>query len=205
MFVSILYMEYTVSKTKRNLIIFSAVFLILKNIALVAFALIFPTSDHENSIWILNFLERIIQVIPYGYIMIMLADYFRHYQLKLLQLFTIGILALEIAGSAIHYFNHPEMNVPKPLLIGNGVIWILAMIVWIIILFRVSNTNFDALYSIRKYAISVLSVIFLSGTLPFIAGKITDIQPYLGIVVALIGVFPYIFIIEFGLKLPLKE
>ena len=197
--------EYSISKTKRNLIIYCAIFLILKNIALVAFALIFPTSDHKNSIWILNFLERIIQVIPYGYIMIMLADYFRYYQLKLLQLFTIGILALEIAGSAIHYFNHPEMNVPKPLLIVNGVIWTLAMIVWIVILFRVSNTNFAALNSVRKYAISVLSVIFISGTLPFFAGKITDIQPYLGIVVALIGVIPYIFIIEFGLKLPLKE
>jgi len=198
-------MEYTISKTKRNLIIFSAVFLILKNISLVAFAIIFPTPDHENSIWIQISIERILQLFPYAYIMIVMADYFRHYQLKALQIITLGMLALEIAGSIIHYFNHTEINLPKPLLIGNSIIWTLSMFIWIVFLFRVSNTNYAAINSIRKYAISVLVVIFISGTLPLLIDHFIDIQKYLGIFISITFVIPNIFFIEFGLKLPGKE
>jgi hypothetical protein len=75
------------------------------------------------------------------------------------------------------------------------------MIVWIIFLFRTSAANFPALISIRKYAISVLAVILISGTLPLIIGKFIDIQQYVGIAVVVIGVLPYVFFIEFGLKL----
>jgi hypothetical protein len=197
--------EYSISKTKRNLITFSAVFLILKNIVLIVFAYLYHASDPEKPMWILWSIERILQIIPYGYIMIVMADYFRHYQLKVLQLITLGILALEIIGHVIHYFNHAKINLPKPLLIGNSIIWTLAMIVWIVFLFRVSTTKFAATNSIRKYAISVLAVILISGTLPLLINQLIDIQKYSGIVVGVIFLIPYVFFIEFGLKLPLKE
>lgn len=200
-------MEYTISRTKRNLIIFSAVFLILKAVIIVSvfFAREYAAHDHA-----LGIILSILQIIPYAYIMLVLSGYFNHYKLKALQMTTLILLLMEIFGNMLQYFNRAEMysqaemNVPRFIALGGGIVWSLIMIVWIILLFRVSATDFPALVSIRKYAISVIAVLLLSGTLPFLIGHIRNIQPYLGIIVAVIGVLPNLFFIEFGLKLPGK-
>lgn len=201
-------MEYSISRTKRNLIIFSAVFLILKAIIIVSvfFAREYAAHDHT-----LGIILSILQIIPYSYIMLVLSAYFNYYKLKALRMTTLILLLIEISGNMLQYFNQTEMfsraemNVPRFIAIGNGVVWTLIMIVWIILLFRVSATDFPALFSIRKYAISVIAVVLLSGTFPFLIGHIKDIQQYLGIIVVVIGVLPNVFFIEFGLKLPRKE
>jgi len=201
-------MEYTISRTKRNLIIFSAVFLILKAIIVVFvfFAREYAAHDHT-----LGIILSILQIIPYSYIMLVLSGYFNYYKLKALRMTTLILLLIEISGNMLQYLNQAEMfnqaerTVPRYIAIGNGVVWTLILIIWIILLFRISATDFPALISIRKYAISVITVILLSGTLPFMISKFIDIQKYIGIVFVMIGVLPYFFYIEFGLKLPGKE
>lgn len=200
-------MEYTISRTKRNLIIFSAAFLILKAIIVVSvfFAREYAAHDHT-----LGIILSILQIIPYSYIMLVLSGYFNYYKLKALRMTTLILLLIEISGNMLQYFNQvemfnqAEMNVPRFIAIGNGMVWTLILIVWIILLFRISATDFPALISIRKYAISVIAVVLLSGTLPILIGHIMVMQRYLGIIVVVIGVLPNVFFIEFGLKLPRK-
>jgi hypothetical protein len=202
-----MFMEYTISRTKRNLIIFSAVFLILKAFIVVSVFFAREHAVHDNTIGIIL---SILQIIPYGYIMIVITEYCNHYKLKALRMTTLILLLMEISGNMLQYFNQAEMfsqaemNVPRFIAIGSGVVWTLIMIVWIILLVRISATDYPALISIRKYAISVIAVNLLSGTLPFLIGHITNIQQYLGIIVVVIGVLPNVFFIEFGLKLPGK-
>jgi len=195
-------MEYTISKTKRNLIIFSAAFLILKAmiITFTVYAL-----DPKMPNLALRGIDRLLQIIAYGFIMIVLADYFSHNKLKALQIITLGILAFDIIGSIIQFSFQAGMNTRSFFSIGNGIIWTLAMITWIIFLFRISAKNLRTLTSIRKYVISIVVVILLGGILPILVGKIMNTTQYLGIIFTVLGVFPYFFIIEFGLKLPLKE
>jgi len=201
-------MDYTISKTKRNLIIFCAVFLILKAIIVSAIFFLRESTQHNNT---LRIILSILQIIPYGYILIVIAEYFNHYQLKVLRMTTIILLITEISGNMLQYFNQAdiysqtEITVPKFIAIVNNVVWTLGMIVWIVFLFRISVTNFPALISIRKYAISALAVIFISGTLPLVINQLIEIQKYLGIVVPVIFLIPYIFFIEFGLRLSLDE
>ncbi len=195
-------MEYPISKTKRNLLIFSAILLILKAI-IVIIIFYFRESAHQNNT--LSVILSTLQIILFGYILIVIAGYFNHYKLKSLRTITLVLLILDIAGIILQYFNRAEMNVPKFVTMGSGILWTLILIVWIIFLVRTTATDFPALISIRKYAISVLAVILISGTLPFLIGKIINIQQYLGIIVVVIGVIPYFFIIEFGLKLPGKD
>ena len=201
-------MEYTISRTKRNLIVFSAVFLILKAIIILSVFFAREYAAHDPA---LGIILSILQIIPYAYIMLVLSGYFNYYKLKALRITTLILLLMEIFGNMLQYFNRAEMysqaemNVPRFIAIANGIVWSLIMIVWIIFLFRVAAADFPALISIRKYAISVVAVFLLSGTFPFLIGHIKDIQQYLGIIVVVIGVLPNVFFIEFGLKLPRKE
>ncbi|MEI8113202.1 MAG: hypothetical protein WCI54_06210 [Bacteroidia bacterium] len=178
---------------------------------MIVFAYYYHASDPEKPMWIQWSIERILQIIPYGYIMIVIAEYFNSYKLKVLRTTTIILLLFEISGNMLKYFNQAEIynqneiTVPRFIAIGNAVAWTLIMIVWIIFLFRTSAANFPAVSSIRKYAISVLAVILISGTLPLLINKFVDIQQFMEIAVVVIGVLPYVFFIEFGLKLPMKN
>jgi hypothetical protein len=195
-------MNYTVSKTKRNLIIFSAVFLILKAITLQFFSRSMDSADPDLVIF---GIERFLQTVAHGYIMIMLYAYFRHYELKSLQVITLGLLALEIVGGVIQLSFINGMIEPNHVKSISAIVWSLGMLIWIIFLFRNSVPVSPALISIRKYAISVLAVIPLSAVFPLLIVNFVDVRQNVWFVMTLIGVIPYIFIIEFALKLKIRE
>ncbi len=196
-------MDYTISKTKRNLIIFSAVFLMVKAIILVVvFQSVYPAKPDL----VLSVTSWILQIAAYGYILIVLIGYFKHYELKVLMMITLGILALEIAGNVIQLFSGiAEKDALNHINLVITIGWSLALIIWIIFLFRIPEADFPALISIRKYAISVMAIILLSGIVPLFVNQFINIQKYLGVFVGVILLIPYVFIIEFGLKLPQKE
>jgi len=196
-------MDYTISKTKRNLIIFSAVLLILKAII---FGVVFQSLEPANPDLVLKGIGQFLQIVAYGYILIMLIDYFKYYKSKELKMITLGILALEIAGNVIQLFSGiAEKDALNHINLVITIGWSLALIIWIIFLFRIPEADFPALISIRKYAISVMAIILLSGIVPLFVNQFINIQKYLGVFVGVILLIPYVFIIEFGLKLPQKE
>jgi hypothetical protein len=195
-------MDYRISKTKRNLIIFSAVFLILKAIILV---IVFSYRETPISEITWNIILHFTQIIANSYILIVIFGYFNHYKFKALQIITLIILLPEIAGNIITFFNQTGINVPKPVLIGNNIIWTLSMVSWIVFLFRISSVDFPGLASIRRFAISIIVTIFIAGTLPILIHNIINIRHYHDWIIVMIGVIPYIFIIDFGLKLKVNE
>lgn len=195
-------MEYVIRKTKKNLILFSAVFLILKAITL-AFA--FHAADSAKPDLVLNVIGRFLHIVAYGYILIVLFGYFKHYELKALQMITLSILALEIAGSVIQFSSITGLNVPNRVNLMNGIIWSLAMILWIIFLFRSSVSDFPALISIRKYAVSIFAVLILSAIIPLLINQLINNRQYFELFAAIIFVIPYVFIIEFAIKLKMKK
>src|ERR1035437_2604922 len=124
-------MEYTISRTKRNLIIFSAVFLILKAVIILSVFFAREYAAHDPT---LGIILSILQIIPYAYIMLVLSGYFNYYKLKALRMTTLILLLMEISGNMLQYFNQAEiysqaeMNVPRFIAIGNGIVWSLIMI-----------------------------------------------------------------------------
>ena len=188
-------MDYTISKTKRNLIIFSSVFLILKAIIL---AVVFQSVEPAKPDFVLSGIGRILQIVAYGYILIILFGYFKHYMLKELKMITLCILALEIAGSAVQLFSSiAEINVPNHVSSIITICWSLAMIIWIVFLFRIPATDFPALISIRKYAVSILAIVILGGFIPVFI----DASQYFELYAAIPVTIPYIFIVDFAMKL----
>jgi len=67
-----MFMEYTISRTKRNLIILSAVFLILKAVIIVSVFFAREYAAHNSA---LRIILSILQIIPYAYIMLVLSGY----------------------------------------------------------------------------------------------------------------------------------
>ena len=195
-------MDYTISKTKRNIIIFSAVFLMLKAIIL---ALVFQSLEPAKPDLVLRVIGQFLQIVVYGYILIMLFGYFKQYELKVLQMITLSILALEIAGSVIQLFSSiTGNNVPNHVNLVTTIIWSLAMFIWIIFLFRVPAADFPALISIRKYAVSIFAIVILGAIIPNLINQITNNKQYFELLAAIILVIPYVFIVEFAMKLKLK-
>lgn len=186
-------MDYTISKTKRNLIIFSAVFLILKAIVLVV---VFNAIDSTRLEVTLRRVDRILQTVACGYIIFVLVQYFRHYKLKTLQFITLAILLIDVANNTIQFSILAGMNVAKHDPLVSALIWVFLLFLWIIFLFRIPAANFPALISIRKYAVSILAIVILGGFIPFFI----DDRQYFEFLAPIIVIIPYFFIVEFALK-----
>lgn len=192
-------MEYTISKTKRNLIFFSAAFLIMKAIFL---SLVFQSVYPAKPDLVLNVIGRIVQIAAYGYILIVLIGYFKHYELKVLKTITLGILIFSIAENVIQIFSSfQEKNTPNHVNWVIAIGGVLALITWIIFLFRIRAADFSGLVSIRKYAVSVVAIVILGGFIPVFI----DARQYFLFLAPIIVVIPYFFIIEFAFKLKLKS
>jgi len=195
-------MEYSISRVKRNIIILSAVFLIVKSISLgITFIFIEPVNLDQN----LRVILTILGIIAYGYIMLAFVDYFRYYGLKILQIITLIFLLIEILGSVIQFTKMAEMNIPKLIPFANGVIWIFTIITWIIFLFQTPMKNSSALISIRKYAIAILAALFINATFPILIVRLTDSYKYFELTIAIITPIAYVFAIDFARKIQLEE
>ena len=188
-------MDYTISKTKRNIIIFSAVFLILKAIVLVV---VFNDSTRLDVT--LRGVDRFLQTIACGYIIFVVVQYFRHYKLKTLQFITLAILLIDVANNIIQFSILAGMNVSKHAPLVCALIWVFLLACWIVFLFRIPAADFPALISIRKYAVSIFAIVILGGFIPVFI----DARQYFELYAAITVAIPYVFIVEFAMKLKLK-
>lgn len=188
-------MKYAISKTKRNLIIFSAVLLILKSIILV---LVFNDSTRLDVAF--RGVDRFLQTMASGYILFVVVHYFRHYKLKTLQFITLAILLIDVANNIIRFSTLAGMNVSKHTPLVCTLIWVFLLFCWVIFLFRIPAADFPALISIRKYAVAIFAIVILGGFIPVLI----DARQYYELLAPIIVVIPYVFIVEFAMKLKLK-
>jgi len=193
-------MEYSIRKSKRNRIIFSSAFLILYFVVVGLFFFIVGPTELDT----LQFgIKKMLYLIPFGYLMLIFFDYFRYYHLKVLQITTITIFTCEVVTLGIQFANVLLATLPKFILLTINAIWIIATIIWIIFLFIPKMKDYRAMISIRKYAMGPVLIFLIGFSIPFIVKPDNTFAALqlLGIICAI----PYVFTIDFAMKLQLKE
>ncbi len=193
-------MEYAINKLKRNSIILSSVFLILY---ILTIRLYFYFADLTPIGLTQQIIQNLVFLVPYTYIILGLFVYFRFYQLKVLQVSVAVILLLNILFRANLFTHLFESTGEKAIFTTAAIILLVATFIFLIFLFQSKTKDCPGIFSIRKYAISTVCFFALSTTAPFWAA--TDKAFATQQLVELTTAIPYIFIIEFALKLRLKE
>lgn len=193
-------MEYTISKTKRNLVILCSSILILNQVILGLFKFFNGHIQLDNYQIVI---QNMFYIIPYGYLMLVFFDYFKHYQLKVLQIFTVTILSLEIVANAFSFINLYNPIIARFVFSAISVIWFSSIIIWSIFLFYLHGKDYPAILSIRGYAVGILLYLLLIGIVPMFV-KNYDILNSLQLN-AMTMAISYIFTIVFAMKLRLKE
>ncbi len=193
-------MEYTINKTKRNVIILASSILILYVLtSSLFFFLKGPTKIDTLQIVI----QKIIFLIPFGYLMLAFFDYFRHYKLKVLQISIITILIMEVILRANLFTNIFDSIWTKAIFITTNAIWIIATIFLIVFLFQIKMKDYPGILSIRKYAISIILFFVLVTTIPLLGNPVNSFTTRQ--LVELTFAIPYIFTIDFAIKLYSKK
>lgn len=194
------YMEYTISRTKRNIIILASSILILYVLTSNLFFLLKgPTKIDTLQVVI----QKIIFLIPFGYLMLAFFDYFRHYKLKVLQISILTILIMEVILRANLFTNIFDSIWTKTIFITTNAIWIIATIFLIVFLFRIKMKDYPGMLSIRKYAISIILFFALVTTIPLFGNPVNSFTTRQ--LVELTFAIPYIFTIDYAIKLYSKK
>jgi len=193
-------MEYSISRAKRNMIILSSSFLILYFLIVGLFFFIMGPTKLDP---LQSGIQKMLYMIPLGYLLLVFIDYFRYYHLKVLQMSTIAILTGEIITMVIQFANGLIATVPEFVLYTVTAIWMIATIIWMIFLFMANMNDYPAILSIRKYAVGPILIFLIGFSIPFLVKPDSNFAALQ--ILCMICAIPYIFIIEFAIKLQLKE
>lgn len=194
------YMEYTINRTKRNVIILSSSILILY-VLTSSFFFFFKGPVKIDTLQI--FIRKIIFLIPFGYLMFAFFDYLRHYKLKVLQIAILTIFIMEVILRSNLFTNIFDSAWTKAVFITVNAIWISATIILIIFLFQTKMKDYPGILSIRKYAISIILFFVIVTTIPFFVKPVNSFATRQ--LVELTFAIPYIFTIDFAIKLYSKK
>jgi hypothetical protein len=193
-------MEYTITRTKRNSIILCSSFLILY---VLITRLLFRINTPTKIDTLEQLIRNVIYLIPFGYLMLVFNNYFKHYKLKVLQISILIIFIMEVILRSTFLTNLLELTLKKAVLLSASTIWIAATIVLIVVLFKNKSKIYPGTLSIRNYAISSLLIYVFSTTYSFYLKPVNPINTML--LVGLTSAIPFIFTIVFAIKLNLKE
>jgi glycopeptide antibiotics resistance protein len=193
-------MEYTISKTKRNGIILSSTFLILYVfISGLLFIINKPTKIEIAE----RLIRNAIYLIPFGYLMLAMFKYFKHYKLKILLNSILIIFIMELIFKSTLFPNIVEFAWQKVVLLSTSTIWIIATIALIVGTFKNKAKAYPGMLSIRNYAISSLFIYVFATTYTFYLRPTNPLDTRQ--LIELTSAIPYIFTIAFAMKLKLKE
>lgn len=192
--------EYTISKTKRYGIILCSSFLILFVLIRELLFLINTPSQIdivERRIW------NGIYLILLGYLMLEFFKYFRHYKLKILQISILIIFIIELIFKSTLFSDLHKSSWQKIVLLSAGAIWVIATIAMIALLFKNKVKAYQGMPSVRNYAISSLLIYVFATAYPFYLNPADPLKTRL--LIELTSAIPYIFTIDFAMKLKLNE
>lgn len=193
-------MKYTINRTKKNLIILSSILLILY-ILIIRLYFFFTGPTKIDTFQIV--VQKIIFLIPYGFLMLTFFGYFRHYKLRVLQISILAILIMDVILRTNLFNDMFESTWNQAFFFTANAIWIIATIILIIFLFQIKIKDYPGILSIRKYAICMILLFVLTPTISFFIKL--DNRFAIQQLVELTFAIPYIFTIDFAIKLYLKE
>lgn len=193
-------MEYTISKTKRIIIILCSSFLILHVLITRLLFLIDTPTEIDTSE---QLIKNIIYLILLGYLLLEFYNYFRHYKLKVLQISILTILIMEVILRSTLFSKLFESIWQKAVLFSASTIWIASTIVLIAVLIKNKSKVYPGMLSIQNYAISSLVIYIFATTYRFYLNPVNPIKTLL--IVGLTSAIPFIFAIVYAIKLNLKN
>ena len=192
--------QIDISEKNRKLFIISAFFSFLNSTILI-----YIFNEYFEFDFFLDLVWTISRITAFGVIYLILIIYFKYYKLRVLKILSIMILLSYTSTQILRILNHTITIVPVIfdyyLDIISGILVILLMI----IILKMNN-NYLGFKSLKKYALAYLITIFI-----FILYSISRIYfielnnlIYLNWIILILGI-PYIFMIEFGIKLKNKK
>jgi hypothetical protein len=197
-------MNYSISNIKRDLMIISAAFLTVYTIynAFFFFGLE-PGGVKPNTIMLI--IRDLLFAIPHVYLLLVLFDYFRHQGWKILQYTLLLTVIMEILLKALNMINQIGSFVPYNIYysMGEGLFWAVAIIVQAIFLLQIKRKDYPEVFSLQKYAVGLILTQIIGFGVPVIFRS--ENSSSMMLVIRTISAIPYLFLIDFTLKLKSKE
>ncbi len=193
-------MIYTITKSRWNMLMGCSIFLILNYLLLGFSSLLLSYSELDPTV---KLVSNLLTTIAYGYLMLIISGYFRHFKLKVQQNVTLVILTIEILIRILQSVNTITPTISQSVFAVITPLWIVAVFVWNISLFLIQKENYNALQSIRKYAIAILitPILIAVGSSLLLSPETLNYTDLFSVLIAI----PFIFTIEFAFKLRIKK
>ena len=137
------------------------------------------------------------------YLYVVLIDYFRKTQLRTLEIVTIVFLISEAGIQMIKLVNAFKFVIPDLLTNFLGILAAINIVVWIVLVLRLKSGSYPALVSLRRYAFGIIAG-FVLGVIIATVLIFNRLTGYFSLVFLPFAI-PYFFIIDFALKLEIKE
>lgn len=197
-------MNYPISATKRNLMILSAAFLTVYTIYNAFFFFGLEPSQVKPDI-IMLIIRDLLFGIPHIYLLLVLFDYFRYQGWKVLKYTLLLTAIMEVLIKGFHIINRIGSFVPNNIYyaMGEGVFWIIVIIVQAIFLFQIKRKEYPEVFSLQKYAVGLLLTQIIGFGIPVIFRS--ENLSSMMLVIRIISSIPYLFLIDFALKLDLNK
>lgn len=197
-------MNYSISNIKRDLMIISAAFLTVYTIynAFFFFGLE-PGGAKPDTIMLI--IRDLLFAIPHVYLLLVLFDYFRHQGWKVLQYTLLLTAIMEILLKAFNMINQVGSFLPYNFYytMGEGLFWAVAIIVQAVFLLQIKRKDYPEVFSLQKYAVGLILTQIIGFAIPVIFRS--ENPSSMMLVIRIISSIPYLFLIDFTLRLKSKE
>ena len=190
--------QIQITKKERQLFIFSACYLFISSIVLSL-----------NNIFNINFefnfftelILSILRVTTLGILYLILFKYFKNYGLRLLRVLIIILLISYIYSQISFILNYNRTIIPSLFDFYLKIFLTIPEIIFVFILLKTHNNNYIGFNSLKKYSVTLIItlLIFFSFSIMEIYSKDLHLN-YTYWKFLVLGI-PYIFLIEFGIKL----
>ncbi len=191
-------MDFKITNRQKYLFITSATLLILCSIVQ---GLPQSVTDNINFNW--TPIKNLIFAASYSYVLYIFITYFRHYSLRTLTILTTIILVSELISTIILILNSLLTRDLDGLRTIINILTIIVEIIWLFYLFPLKSKDYSAILSLYKYGIAIIVTFFIALVVTFNLVYSENLSVY-GIQDIILAI-PYIFLIDFGLKLKIDQ
>lgn len=150
-------------------------------------------------------IRNLLFAIPHLYLLLVLFDYFRHQEWKVLQYTMLFTVIFEIATKTFSIINQVGsfVSIGFSYSMTTGAIWLITIMVQALFLLRLKRENHPEVSSLQKYAVALILFQIIAVGIPLVIR--TGDLPSMMLVIRIISAIPYLFLIAFALKLDLNK
>lgn len=193
-------MNYTISSVKRNLMILSAAFLTVYTLYNAYYFNSLPDAVVKPDT-VQMIIRDLLFAIPHVYLLIVLFDYFRFNGWKVLQSVVLLAAIVEVVSKVVNGVNAmgPLTPTSRYYSMSMGLFWFAVILIQAIFLLRLKRKENPAIFALQKYALALILTQLVAFAIPVVI-RSTDSSSMM-LAIRIISAVPYLFLIEFTLKL----